>query len=402
MNKMTVKDVDCSGRRVLVRVDFNVPLDDSGRITDDTRIVESLPTIKKILSDGGRAILCSHLGRPKGKVNASMSLRPVAEHLADLLGMPVKFATDCVGPEAERKAADLKNGQCLLLENLRFHKEEEENNPEFAKKLAALAGMYVSDAFGTVHRAHASTEGVTRFFDKALAGFLIEKELRYLGQALLDPKRPFTAVLGGAKISGKIDVINNLFDKVDNLLIGGGMAFTFFKAMGKQIGTSLLEDDKLDMAKEILRRAKEKKAVFLLPTDCVVAVEATEQAEVKIVDIDSIPANMKGLDIGPETLKKFSEIIARSQTVVWNGPMGVFEVEKFSLGTIGLAGQLAQATDRGATTIIGGGDSAAAAVRAGVAKRISHISTGGGASLEFLEGKTLPGIAALTDAKVSV
>ena len=402
MNKMTVKDVNCSGQRVLVRVDFNVPLDDSGRITDDIRIVESLPTIKKILGDGGRAILCSHLGRPKGKVNAAMSLRPVAEHLADLLGMPVKFATDCVGPEAEQKAADLKNGQCLLLENLRFHKEEEENNPEFAKKLAALADIYVSDAFGTVHRAHASTEGVTRYFDKAVAGFLIEKELRYLGQALLNPRRPFTAVLGGAKISGKIDVISNLFDKVDNLLIGGGMAFTFFKAMGKQIGTSLLEEDKLDLAREIMSQAKEKKVVFLLPTDCVVAAEPAEQAEVRIVDIDSIPANMKGLDIGPQTLKKFSEIIARSQTVIWNGPMGVFEVEKFSLGTIGLAGQLAQATDRGATTIIGGGDSAAAAVKAGVTKRISHISTGGGASLEFLEGKTLPGIAALTDAKVSV
>lgn len=403
MNKLSIKDVNCRGKKVLVRVDFNVPLDKAtGKITDDTRIVESLPTIKKILSDGGRAILCSHLGRPDGQVVPKMSLRPVAEHLADLLGTPVKFASDCIGPEAEQKAASLQNGQCLLLENLRFHPEEEKNNPDFAKKLASLADMYVSDAFGTVHRAHASTEGVAKFFDKAVAGFLIEKELKYLGQALTDPKRPFTAVLGGAKISGKIDVINNLFGKVDYLLIGGGMMFTFFKAMGKEIGSSLLEADKVDLARELIQKAQAKKINLIFPVDCVVAAEAKEDADVRIVNIDSIPANMKGLDIGPESLKKFSEILAKSKTIVWNGPMGVFEIEKFSLGTVGLAGRMAQATDNGAITVIGGGDSASAAIKAGVKDRITHISTGGGASLEFLEGKTLPGIAALSDAAVSV
>ena len=402
MSKLSIRDISCAGKRVLVRVDFNVPLDDQGHITDDTRIVESLPTIKKILADGGRAILCSHLGRPKGKPVPAMSLRPVAEHLADLLGKPVKFAGDCIGPEAEQKAKDLKDGQCLLLENLRFHKEEEANDPEFARKLAGLADMYVNDAFGTVHRAHASTEGVTKYFDKAIAGFLIEKELKYLGQALSSPKRPFTAVLGGAKISGKIDVINNLLDKVDNLLIGGGMAFTFFKAMGKEIGTSLLEEDKVDLARQILAEVGKKKVNFMLPVDCVVAAEIKEDAPVMIVGIDAIPANMKGLDIGPKTLDQFSRVLEKSKTIVWNGPMGVFEVDKFSLGTVGLAGQMAQATDNGAVTIIGGGDSAAAAAKAGVEDRITHISTGGGASLEFLEGKILPGIAALTDAKVNV
>lgn len=403
MNKLSIRDINCRGKKVLVRVDFNVPLDkSSGKITDDTRIVESLPTIKKILNDGGRAILCSHLGRPDGQVVPKMSLRAVAEHLADLLGTPVKFASDCIGPEAEQKAASLQNGQCLLLENLRFHPEEEKNNPEFAKKLASLADMYVSDAFGTVHRAHASTAGVAKFFDKAVAGFLIEKELKYLGQALTDPKRPFTAVLGGAKISGKIDVINNLFGKVDYLLIGGGMMFTFFKAMGKEIGKSLLEADKVDLARELIHKAQANKINLIFPVDCVVAAEAKEEADVRIVNIDSIPPDMKGLDIGPETLKKFSDILAKSKTIVWNGPMGVFEIEKFSLGTIGLAGRMAQATDNGAITVIGGGDSASAAIKAGVKDRITHISTGGGASLEFLEGKTLPGIAALSDAAVSV
>ncbi len=402
MNKLTIKDINCAGKKVLVRVDYNVPLDERQRITDDTRIVASLPTVRKILEDGGRAILCSHLGRPKGKVVPEMSLRPVAEHLADLLDRPVKFAADCVGDEPTQKAADLKDGQCLLLENLRFHKEETDNDTEFAKQLASLAELYVNDAFGTAHRAHASTEGVTKYFDKAVAGFLIEKELKYLGQALADPKRPFTAVLGGAKISGKIDVINSLFDKVENLLIGGGMAFTFFKAMGKEIGQSLLDEEKLELAGEILEKAKGKKANFHLPVDCVVAAEIKEQAEVRIVGIDEIPNDMKGLDIGPRTLLKYSEILHQSKTIVWNGPMGVFEVDKFSLGTVGLAGQLAKATDNGAVSIIGGGDSAAAAIKAGVRDRISHISTGGGASLEFLEGKTLPGIAALTDASVKV
>jgi phosphoglycerate kinase len=402
MNKLTIRDIHCAGKKVLVRVDFNVPLDEKCKITDDTRIVESLPTIKKILADGGRAILCSHLGRPKGKPVPDMSLLPVAEHLADLLGKPVKFAADCIGPEAEQKAAELKNGQCLLLENLRFHKEEEANDPEFSRKLAALADLYVNDAFGSAHRAHASTEGVTKYFEKSVAGFLMEKELKYLGQALTNPKRPFTAILGGAKISGKIDVINNLFDKVDNLLIGGGMAFTFFKAMGKEIGRSLLEADKVSLAKEILDKAKGKKVNFLLPVDCVVADKAEETADIRIVPIDAIPSNMIGLDIGPETLKKYSAVLSGSKTIVWNGPMGVFEVEKFSLGTIGLASKMAEATDHGAVSIIGGGDSVAAADKAGVKDRISHISTGGGASLEYLEGKILPGIAALTDAAVTV
>ncbi len=397
-----VKDINFAGQKVLVRVDYNVPLDGQQRITDDTRIIASLPTIKKILDDGGRAILCSHLGRPKGKVIPEMSLRPVAEHLADLLNKPVRFASDCIGSEAEQKAADLKNGQCLLLENLRFHKEETDNDPEFAKKLASLADIYVNDAFGSAHRAHASTEGVTKYFDRAAAGFLIEKELKYLGRALTDPRRPFTAVLGGAKISGKIDVINNLFDKVDNLLIGGGMMFTFLKAMGENIGDSLLEEDKINLAAEILEKAKDNNVNFLLPVDCVVASDVSETAEVMIVDAGSIPDGMKGLDIGPETLKRFSDVLAKSKTIIWNGPMGVFEIEKFSLGTIGLAGQMAQATDNGAVSIIGGGDSAAAAIKAGVKDRITHISTGGGASLEFLEGKTLPGIAALTDVEVSV
>ncbi|MEE9441539.1 MAG: phosphoglycerate kinase [candidate division Zixibacteria bacterium] len=398
MNKLTIRDIDYSGKKVLVRVDYNVPLDANQKITDDTRIVASLPTVKKILGDSGRVILCSHLGRPRGKIVPEMSLRPVAEHLADLLGKPVKFASDCIGTEADQKASDLQDGQCLLLENLRYHKEETENDSDFAKKLAALADMYVNDAFGTAHRAHASTEGVAKFFEKAAAGFLIEKELKYLGQALASPEKPFTAILGGAKISGKIDVINNLFNKVDNLLIGGGMMFTFLKAMGEEIGDSLLEENKLDLAKNILEKAKNSSVNFVIPTDCIVADELAEDADVMVVNVDDIPTGMKGLDIGPETLKKFSEIIASSKTIVWNGPMGVFEVEKFSLGTIGLAGQLAQATDNGAVSIIGGGDSSAAAIKAGVKDRISHISTGGGASLEFLEGKTLPGIAALTDA----
>lgn len=400
MKKLTVSDINCAGKKVLVRVDYNVPLDDRGRVTDDTRIVASLPTIRKILGDGGRAILCSHLGRPGGKVVPEMSLRPVAEHLADLLGQPVKFAADCIGPEAEQKAADLKNGQCLLLENLRFHKEETDNDPQFAGKLASLAELYVNDAFGTAHRAHASTEGAVRFFDRAVAGYLIEKELEYLGQALADPDRPFTAVLGGAKISGKIDVIGNLLGKVDNLLIGGGMAFTFLKAMGMEIGGSLVEEDKIALAGDILEKAKGSQVNLMLPVDCIVAADAVEDAEVMVVEVAAIPPDMKGLDIGPRTLQKFSDVVKGSKTIVWNGPMGVFEVEKFSLGTVGLAGQLAQATDRGATTIIGGGDSVAAAVKAGVRDRISHISTGGGASLEFLEGKTLPGIAALTEATI--
>ncbi len=398
MNKLSIRDLQLSGRKVLVRVDYNVPLKD-GRVMDDTRITASLPTVRKIVDDGGRAILCSHLGRPKGKAVPEMSLRPVREYLADLLGRPVKFASDCVGEEAASKAAELKNGQCLLLENLRFHPEEEANDSEFAKRLASLADLYINDAFGSAHRAHASTEGVTRYFDQAAAGFLMERELQYLGAALANPERPFTAILGGAKISGKIDVINNLFDKVDNLLIGGGMMFTFLKAMGKEIGQSLLEEDRIDVAEEILKQAQSSKVNFVLPVDCVAADEVAEDSNVEIVDnLEEFPSGMKGVDIGPKTLAKFAGIVVGSKTVVWNGPMGIFEVEKFSMGTFALAGKLAEATDGGATTIIGGGDTASAVIKAGVKNRVSHISTGGGASLEFLEGKTLPGVAALTDA----
>lgn len=398
MNKLTVKDINFSGQKVLVRLDFNVPLDSEGRITNDKRIVASLPTIKKILDDGGRAILCSHFGRPKGKVVAAMSLKPVAEHLSKVLNRPVLFSSDCVGDEAQDMVASLKDGQCLLLENLRFHPEETANDVGFSRQLASLADIYVNDAFGTAHRAHASTAGVTQFFDQSAAGFLIEKELSYLGQALTDPVRPFTAILGGAKISGKIDVIDSLFDKVDNLLIGGGMMFTFLKAMGYEIGNSLLEEDKIELAGQILKKAESNKVRFLLPSDCIVASELSETAEVLVVGVDQIPSDKSGFDIGPGTLKTFSEIISNSKTIVWNGPMGVFETSQFSLGTIGVAGQMAKATDAGAVTIIGGGDSASAAQLAGVEARISHISTGGGASLEFLEGKTLPGIAALTEA----
>ncbi len=399
MNKLSVKDINFSGKKVLVRLDFNVPLDADQNITDDKRILASLPTIKKILDDGGRAILCSHLGRPKGAVVSKMSLEPVALRLSDALDRPVLFSSDCVGDDAQKMAASLSDGQCLLLENLRFHAEETANDPAFAKRLAELADIYVNDAFGTAHRAHASTEGVTQFFDQSAAGFLIEKELSYLGQALSDPVRPFTAILGGAKISGKIDVISSLFDKVDNLLIGGGMMFTFLKAMGHEIGNSLLEEDKIELAGEILDKAKSSNVDFVLPTDCIVASELSDTADVLVVGVDQIPKDQSGFDIGPETLKRFSEIIANSKTIVWNGPMGVFETAQFSLGTIGIAGQMAQATDAGAVTIIGGGDSAAAASKAGVESRISHISTGGGASLEFLEGKTLPGIAALSEAQ---
>ncbi|MCK5124916.1 MAG: phosphoglycerate kinase [candidate division Zixibacteria bacterium] len=397
MNKLTVSDIDYKGKKVLIRVDYNVPLDKSQHITDDTRIAASLPTLKKVLSDGGRVILCSHLGRPKGKVVPEMSLRPVAEHLAKLLDQPVEFASDCIGAEAIQKSGALSDGQCLLLENLRYHKEETDNDAAFAKELASLAETYVNDAFGTAHRAHASTEGVTKYFDQAACGYLIEKEIEYLGKALSNPQRPFTAILGGAKISGKIDVIQNLLDKVDNILIGGGMMFTFLRAMNKQIGTSLLEEDKIQLARDILSDTAEKDVNFYLPTDCIVADELSEDSEVMVVSIDDIPADKKGLDIGPQTLKKYSEIILDSKTIVWNGPMGVFEIEKFSLGTIGLAGQIARATDSGAVSIVGGGDSAAAAIKAGVKDRLSHISTGGGASLEFLEGKKLPGIAALTE-----
>jgi phosphoglycerate kinase len=397
MEKLTIDDLKLKDKKVLVRVDFNVPLDEKKEVADDKRIVESLPTIRKILQDGGRAILMSHLGRPKGKKVPEMSLAPVAKRLEKLLGKPVKFANDCIGPEVEKAVAELKSGECLLLENLRFYPEEEKNDPEFAKKLARLGEIYINDAFGTAHRAHASTEGVTKYFKQCAAGYLMQKELKYLGMALTNPQRPFVAILGGAKISGKIDVIENLMDKVDALLIGGGMAFTFNKALGKEIGKSLLEPDKVDLAKDILRKAEDKKLNLRLPEDFVVAPEAKEEASSKVVDIDNIPQDWQGLDIGPKTLEQFSKELDKAKTVVWNGPMGVFEVKKFAQGTFRIAEELANITGKGATTIVGGGDSAAAVAKASLEKKLSHISTGGGASLEFLEGKTLPGVAALTD-----
>jgi phosphoglycerate kinase len=398
MGKLSIDDIELSGKKVLVRVDFNVPLDEKGEVANDKRIVASLPTIKKIMADGGKAILMSHLGRPKGKIVPEMSLAPVAKRLEKLLGKPVKFVDDCIGPDIERAVSELKPGECLLLENLRFHPEEEKNDPDFAKRLAQLGEVYVNDAFGTAHRAHASTEGVTKYFNQCAAGYLMQNELKYLGLALANPQRPFVAVLGGAKISGKIDVITNLMDKVDSILIGGGMAFTFYKAMGKEIGKSLLEPDKIELAKQILDRAKEKQVGFLLPVDVVVASEAKEDVSTQVVDDDAIPPDMQGLDIGPKTLQEFSSKLDQAKTVVWNGPMGVFEVGKFAAGTVGIARELAKITEKGATTIVGGGDSASAVSKAGLKDKLSHISTGGGASLEFLEGRTLPGVAALTDA----
>ncbi|HEX9916493.1 MAG TPA: phosphoglycerate kinase [candidate division Zixibacteria bacterium] len=396
MNKLSIEDLSLKDKKVLMRVDFNVPLK-NGEVTDDTRIVESLPSIKKVLKEGGRLILMSHLGRPKGKPNSEMSLKPVAKRLEKLLNKPVKFVNDCIGPEVEKTVSELKSGECLLLENLRFYAQEEENDPEFAGKLAKLGEIYINDAFGTAHRAHASTEGVTKYFKQCAAGYLMQKELKYLGMALSNPSRPFVAILGGAKISGKIDVISSLMDKVNTLLIGGGMVFTFYKALGFGIGNSLVEEDKISLAKEILDKAKKKGLDIVLPEDIVIAKEVDEKSEVKIVDKDKIESGWKGLDIGPKTITLFAKKLENAKTVVWNGPMGVFEIERFSKGTIEIAKVLAKITRKGATTIVGGGDSASAIAKAGVEKEISHISTGGGASLEFLEGKTLPGVAALTD-----
>lgn len=395
--KLTIDDIPLKGKRVLVRVDFNVPLDEKQQITDDTRIRESLPTIKKILKDGGRAILMSHLGRPKGKPKPEFSLKPVADRLAVLAGSPVRFASECVGPEAESAVAVLRDGECLLLENLRFHKEEEANDAEFARKLSLLGDMYVNDAFGTAHRAHASTEGVTKHLKTCAAGYLMRKELEYLERAVETPARPYVAILGGAKISGKIDVIRNLMTKVDALLIGGGMMFTFYKAQGKEIGASLLEADKVELAKLILDEAAAKKVRLQLPVDCVAAEKFDNTAKSQKVRSDGIPAGWMGMDIGPDTVKLFSDEIRKAKTVVWNGPMGVFEMPNFAQGTIMVAKALAEATRGGAVTIVGGGDSAAAISQAGLADKVSHVSTGGGASLELLEGKVLPGVEALTE-----
>jgi len=400
MNKLTIEDLSQKGelksKRVLVRVDFNVPMskDEPGKITDDKRIVESLPTIKRIISDGGKCILMSHLGRPKGEVNEKYSLRPVAAHLVTLLNSGVYFADDCIGADAKRFVEEMKDGEVLLLENLRFHKEEEKNDEAFSKELASYGDIYINDAFGTAHRAHASTVGVTKFIKTCAAGYLMEKELDYLSRVITNPERPFLAILGGSKISGKIDVIRNLLPKADEILIGGGMIFTFYKAMGFEIGNSLLEEDKIELAKELLNEAGNK---LVLPTDVVVADKFEEKSKFVTVDANDIPSGKVGMDIGIRTIEAFKAEVLKSKTIVWNGPMGVFEMKNFAKGTFDIAKSLADATSKGAVTVIGGGDSAAAIAQAGLEKQVSHVSTGGGASLEFLEGKILPGVEALTD-----
>ncbi|MHB9028452.1 MAG: phosphoglycerate kinase [Candidatus Latescibacterota bacterium] len=391
----TVKDIDVQGKRVIVRCDFNVPLDESRNITDDKRVVESLPTIRYLLDRNARVILMSHLGRPKGKPNPEFSLAPVAKNLSMHLGKDVKLAPDCIGPEVERMVAALKPGDIVLLENLRFYKEEEANDPEFSKKLASLADVYVNDAFGTAHRAHASTEGITRFLDTVAAGFLLMKEIEFLDRAVKNPRRPFVAIIGGVKISGKIDVITSLLDKADMLLIGGGMSYTFFKALGLEIGKSILEADKVELAKEIMDKAHGSKCEFILPVDCMVADAFANDARTRFVSIHDIPPDWESLDIGPETRRIYTERIVGAGTVVWNGPMGVFEMDAFAGGTRAVADAMTEATKRGATTIVGGGDSAAALAKFGLEGAMSHVSTGGGASLELLEGKALPGVTAL-------
>ena len=393
MAKMTIRDIELAGKRALIRVDFNVPLDDDGNITDDTRIRAALPTIRYVLEQGASLVLMSHLGRPKGEVKPELSLAPASDRLAELLGAPVKQLDDCVGPGIEAAVAEMKPGDVVLLENLRFHPEEEKNDSEFAKRLAALGDVYVNDAFGTAHRAHASTEGVTAHLQPAVAGFLLEKEIEYFTAALEKPEHPFVAVMGGAKVSDKIGVIENLLDKIDCLIIGGAMTYTFLKAMGGEVGSSKLEADKVDTARRILELAKEKNVELLLPTDHLVADAFSETANTQIVEGD-IPDGWIALDIGPESTKAFVEKLKHAKLVVWNGPMGVFEMEPFAGGTRAVAQALA---DSAATSIIGGGDSVAAVEQAGLTDKMSHISTGGGASLEFLEGKTLPGVAALTD-----
>ena len=394
-NKMNVTDMNVKGKRVIVRVDFNVPLDAEGNITDDKRIKGALPTIQYIIENGGKLILVSHLGRPKEGFEAKFSMKPAAEHLSKLLGKEVLLAADVIGEDAKAKAAALKEGEILMLENVRFHKEETKNDPAFAKELASMADIYINDAFGTAHRAHASTAGLADYLPSA-CGFLIKKELDFMGKALDNPERPFVAILGGAKVSDKISVIENLIDKVDTLIIGGGMAYTFFKAKGYGVGTSLCELDKVDLANSLLQKAKEKNVNLLLPVDNVVGKEFDANTEAKTVPSDSIPEGWMGLDIGEETIKLFSDAIKGAKTVVWNGPMGVFEMERFAIGTKKVAEALANSE---AITIVGGGDSAAAVEQLGFADKITHISTGGGASLEFLEGKELPGIVVLNDKK---
>ena len=391
--KVSVRDLDLKGKRVLMRVDFNVPIEE-GKITDDTRIRAALPTIKYVLEQGAKLILMSHLGRPKGKRDPKLSLKPVAERLSELLGKEVKMAPDCVGPEVERMVAEMKEGDVILLENLRFHPGEEANDPEFAKKLAVLGDVYVNDAFGTAHRAHASTEGVTKFMPVAAAGLLMEKEIEYLSKAVESPERPFVVILGGAKVSDKIGVLESMLERADAILIGGGMAYTFLKALGYEVGKSIVEEDKLDLAREIMDRAKERGVELKLPVTVVVADKFAPDADSKVVKVDEIPKDWMGMDIGPETVEEFGKVIEKAKMIFWNGPLGVYEFDKFARGTNEIARKLAESN---AITIIGGGDCVAAVRKAGVADKITHISTGGGASLEFIEGKELPGIAALTD-----
>ncbi len=396
MNKKTIRDIDVAEKRVLVRVDFNMPLDAEQHIADDTRIRAAVPTIQYLLDHGACVILMSHLGRPDGKVVDKMRLAPAAKRLSELLGRPVQMATDCIGPEVEAQAKALQPGQVLLLENLRFHKEEEKNDPDFARQLASLGELYVNDAFGTAHRAHASTEGVTHYLP-GVAGFLMEKEINFLGSALESPKRPFTAIIGGAKVSDKIAVLERLIARVDSLLIGGGMANTFLKAEGYEIGDSLYEEGKVDVAKELIAKARQHALAFLLPTDVVIADRLAADANSKVVSVDKVEPGWRILDIGPTTVKTFRQVLESAQTIVWNGTLGVAEMPAFAKGTDAIIEILAERTADGATTIIGGGDSAAAVDQAGAGDKMTHVSTGGGASLELLEGRALPGVAALED-----
>jgi phosphoglycerate kinase len=397
MSKLTIQDLELRGKRVFIRVDFNVPLKDSA-VTDDTRIRETLPTLKLATKKGGRLVLASHLGRPKGGPEAKYSLKPAAKKLEELLGKPVAFAADCVGPDAEAKSKALKDGDVLVLENVRFHPEEEKNDEGFSKQLGALCdGVFVCDAFGSAHRAHASVVGITKFVKQAAAGLLMEKELAYIGKAISNPTRPFVAIIGGAKVSDKIEVVENLMKIADGMLIGGGMAYTFLKAQGLSIGKSLVEEDKLDLARKILADVKQRNFKLLLPLDNVVTPEFKADAPTKVVEVSAIPADQMGLDIGPKTIAAYCAEIAKSKTIVWNGPMGVFEMPAFAKGTLAIAQAVAAATTSGATSIVGGGDSVAAIHQSGLASKISHISTGGGASLEFLGGRKLPGVEALSN-----
>ena len=396
MNKLSIRDLEMSGKRVFIRVDFNVPMD-GAKIEDDTRIRETLPTLRLAIDRGARLVLASHLGRPKGKIDLKYTLAPVAARLSELLGRPVAFAGDCVGADAEAKSKALRDGEVLLLENVRFHPQEEANDPEFSRRLAQLCDqLFVCDAFGSSHRAHASVVGITKFVRQAAAGLLMEKELTYLGKAVSNPDRPFVAILGGAKVSDKIEVVQNLMKLADAMLIGGAMAYTFLKSQGLPVGKSLVENDKLDLARNLLEEARRRKFRFVLPVDHVLA-ESPDSASTRVTDIAQTPENLMGLDIGPKTIALFNQEIAAARTLVWNGPVGMFEKPAFAQGTLAIARAVAAASAAGATSIVGGGDSVAAVERSGLASKISHISTGGGASLEFLAGKKLPGIEALTN-----